>query len=688
MPGVVFMKAAVALCLSSLATLTASAQNTIREMPVLTSDSRTHALDILMVAKAKPIELAGMHPTAWVYEVCPRAKAVHDACTTGADTVSPYGGVRLQLQPGDHLRIRLINQLPPALPDSEHVYNGDPMQQEMLAANPTNLHTHGLIVEPRKADRSDPTFGDYIYVLEYPAGKKPSMMHPGLVYTDKPIDYDIYIPKTHPSGVFWFHPHVHGLSLNQVSEGMAGVITIGNPDDYLGDQPGSYGLHGRVTVRNLLLKDIEVEKSNQVVDQEDPDFCDPDPGPSSPVRPGFCSGVKIASPDGVTDHTGGKWIFSVSGQVFPSATIKDKGEVWRLVSGSGSRGYSLALRDDDTGELLPFQVLAIDGVSIDAPAKGDAGHFAAKLGERITQAPCLTSPLPSTLSQPVCATVLRMMPSARSEIFIPSRIGASRHASFITQSLVTGPAGDSWPSVGLIRVSLAGHPDGHATALEVRPTARELLRPGGLLASPAKISLPGMPDAMEMKDAAHLPQFAAHTASLADSSCKALPAGHTRRIFFGVPTGQPDAFGLGYEELDEHGKRVPGTFKDVEPFDHLSISVCLPLADDNKPVTERWELVNIAAEDHNFHIHQTRFKVLPRNAPAGDGGGLMDNVPLLNGGPGCDGSVATWRSGGCKVLPVRVEIPFAEIGDFVYHCHILEHEDGGMMAHIRVVAHP
>jgi len=23
----------------------------------------------------------------------------------------------------------------------------------------------------------------------------------------------------------------------------------------------------------------------------------------------------------------------------------------------------------------------------------------------------------------------------------------------------------------------------------------------------------------------------------------------------------------------------------------------------------------------------------------------------------------------------------------VYHCHILEHEDGGMMAHIRVVAH-
>jgi hypothetical protein len=31
-----------------------------------------------------------------------------------------------------------------------------------------------------------------------------------------------------------------------------------------------------------------------------------------------------------------------------------------------------------------------------------------------------------------------------------------------------------------------------------------------------------------------------------------------------------------------------------------------------------------------------------------------------------------------------VEIPFHEIGDFVFHCHILEHEDGGMMNIIRV----
>jgi hypothetical protein len=223
--------------------------------------------------------------------------------------------------------------------------------------------------------------------------------------------------------------------------------------------------------------------------------------------------------------------------------------------------------------------------------------------------------------------------------------------------------------------------------LEVRPFASEIGKSGGILGSAAMISLPGVKDALSPEQAGRMPKFAEHVASLADTNCKALTPGHTRRIYFGVPTGSPDAFGLGYEELDEKGRSVPGTFKDIESFDHLSVTVCLPLASGNRPVTERWELMNVAGEDHNFHIHQTRFRVLPANAPAGDANGLMDNVPVPHGGPGCDGSIDSYRRGACAATPIHVEIPFAEIGDFVYHCHILEHEDGGMMAHIRVVAH-
>ena len=656
----------------------------IKEMPVLASDRRTGVLDILMIAKPKPVQLTGKPLTAWVYEICRRASAMNDQCPAGSNTLSPYGGVRFQLQPGDHLRIRLINQLPPAPPDAEHAYDSDPMGEEMLQPNPTNLHTHGLIVEPRRADKSDPTYGDYIYVLGYPSGKKPKMAHPGLDYTDKPIDYDIYIPKNHPSGLFWFHPHVHGLSLNQISEGMSGLITIGSPSDYLGDRQGRYGLHDDVKIHHLLLKDIQLLKDGSVFSQEEPEFCDPDTSPNQPVRPGWCPGVVVNSDGGSTDYTGGRWIFSVSGQVFPSETITGKGEVWRIASGSGSRGYSLVVRDDDTGELLPFQVLSIDGVSIDS-TRQDTSGFAAKVGDRIRQVPCPASHGAGWISHPVCASSLRMMPSARTEIFLPSRIGSSRHATFMTQSLSTGPDGDDWPSVGLVHLTFAGTEA--ASMLEVRPVASEIAKEGGILGSAARISVPGIKDSLSAEAAGRMPEFAEHVASLADPSCKALPSGHTRRIYFGVPTGQPDGFGLGYEELDEQGRPVAGTFKDIEPFNHLDVTVCLPLAAGNRPVTERWELVNVAGEDHNFHMHQTRFRVLPTNAPKGDASGVMDNVPVLHGSPGCDGSIASFKRGACTVDPVHVEIPFSEIGDFVYHCHILEHEDGGMMAHIRVVAH-
>jgi FtsP/CotA-like multicopper oxidase with cupredoxin domain len=118
------------------------------------------------------------------------------------------------------------------------------------------------------------------------------------------------------------------------------------------------------------------------------------------------------------------------------------------------------------------------------------------------------------------------------------------------------------------------------------------------------------------------------------------------------------------------------------------VNVCLPLGPGNVPVSEEWELVNVAGETHNFHIHQTKFQVLTQNAPDGDGGVLMDNVPLPNGGVTCDGTVASWREGACNVPTIVVKIPFAEVGDFVYHCHIGEHQDGGMMAHIRVIGEP
>ena len=260
------------------------------EPPVLTSSN--HLLDLLVIAESSTITLGDRHPAAWVFEICPRALARNDNCPAGSQTFAPYGGIHLQLYAGDHLRMRLINRLPPVPTDAIYAHGSDAMTNEMLEANPVNIHTHGLMVEPRKADAKDPTYGDYVFVLGYPAGKLPPMVMPGHTATDKPIQYDIYIPPNHPSGLYWFHPHVHGLNINQLSEGLSGVITIGRVTDYASAPSGE-----AIPERYFILKDMQVMGNSHVIDQEDSAFCAPF-DLAYVQRNGYCQGRNSSGGDG------------------------------------------------------------------------------------------------------------------------------------------------------------------------------------------------------------------------------------------------------------------------------------------------------------------------------------------------------------------------------------------------------
>ena len=146
--------------------------------------------------------------------------------------MSPYGGVRLALQPGDTLKVRYVNRLP-KLDPAKLRHETDPGEAN-LYLNPTNLHTHGLITPARAATLSDPTFGDFVYVTIFNSANGipvPQTTHQhGPIVMDT-VDYKIPIPSNHPSGLFWFHPHVHGIALNQVVQGMSGIITIGSVGD-------------------------------------------------------------------------------------------------------------------------------------------------------------------------------------------------------------------------------------------------------------------------------------------------------------------------------------------------------------------------------------------------------------------------------------------------------------------------
>ncbi len=91
---------------------------------------------------------------------------------------------------------------------------------------------------------------------------------------------------------------------------------------------------------------------------------------------------------------------------------------------------------------------------------------------------------------------------------------------------------------------------------------------------------------------------------------------------------------------------------------------------------EIWEVSNRGGQPHPFHVHLVQFQILDRNGqpPTGAELGWKDTV---------------------LVLPddlVRIIMPFERYADpqvpYMYHCHIVEHEDNGMMGQFLVVEDP
>jgi FtsP/CotA-like multicopper oxidase with cupredoxin domain len=91
---------------------------------------------------------------------------------------------------------------------------------------------------------------------------------------------------------------------------------------------------------------------------------------------------------------------------------------------------------------------------------------------------------------------------------------------------------------------------------------------------------------------------------------------------------------------------------------------------------EDWIIENRTAESHVFHIHQLHFQVLERDGGKVEEPELRDTIDV----PFWDGKSARYPS-----VKLRMDFLSPEIvGTFLYHCHILEHGDRGMMGTIRV----
>jgi FtsP/CotA-like multicopper oxidase with cupredoxin domain len=224
-------------------------------------------------------------------------------------------------------------------------------------------------------------------------------------------------------------------------------------------------------------------------------------------------------------------------------------------------------------------------------------------------------------------THLGVPPGARVE-FIVTGPPIGTHGLLVTRTVDTGPGGENDPNRALATI--------HAS--ENAPEPRSTL------------------------EASPLPLLPPHEAWLGNAT----PV-RTRRLYFSEKLLDPS----NPNSATEFYLTVDG--QTAAPFDPSS---GVPNIVAKQGTVEDWIIENRSNELHAFHIHQLHFLLL-------DSMGRPVNEPFLR-----DTVNVPYYDGKALVYPaVRLRMDFRDpnsVGDFVYHCHLLEHEDNGMMGLIRV----
>ncbi|MFE4971994.1 multicopper oxidase family protein [Kitasatospora sp. NPDC056651] len=233
----------------------------------------------------------------------------------GTATTRTYNGTipgpTLRVRGGDVLRLRQVNGLPPDRP-----YRGP--HNRPHHQNTFNLHTHGLHVSPSgNADNILREFRPRT-ADEVEAGAP----EPEYLTT-------VEIPDGHPAGTYWYHPHVHGSTAEQIAGGMAGVIIVEGDVDEVPEIAAAADVV--VCINELRLKKGKV--------------------------PEFTAGDTF---------TAVAPTFTVNGEVNPTLVLRP-GEVqrWRLVGALAFTTLPLHLADGDDDVTL-YQI-AQDGITFPAP---------------------------------------------------------------------------------------------------------------------------------------------------------------------------------------------------------------------------------------------------------------------------------------------------------------------------------
>ncbi len=505
-----------------------------------------------------------------------------------------------------------------------------------LITQRANLHFHGLEVTPH-GENSDGTFGDFVrrpYVLS---------VAPGNVRT-----YDFRIPFNQPPGPYWYHAHVHGVAEEQVACGLSGALYVeGAIPAYVAALASRFApllanpkTSGSASQALANVKDTLPQLPHALLVLKD--FWTPGLGPiNGPLEQSINGQVTYSvAVDAGTLST------PYAIQYGPTA------QLWEISNQSANLHYVLGFSGTGSGKLR-FYVLGRDGI-----------------------------PNASSLQELIPQTTLFIPPAGRATVVVPTDSLNGATVSVVANTVNT--VGDDYFQVGF--------------GFGQRQTPWNLvsLIPG----APATGGTPWSTIAGQINQLLALvppPPARERTALSSQGIDATYVLAEPPNPISGLLPPEPAQFSL-YRLADSHGTYTKGAadaYEDYEP----------PIAQLTPGQPQRWIIQNTTNEWHAFHLHQCHFFVdrfttiqdyvnpEANQQPPPDNEGnpfyAANNPPpagsgLALGQPYYSGEVDTVTiPGGMQVWLTLPQDEGTQVeGEFVMHCHILEHEDGGMMANV------
>jgi len=230
-------------------------------------------------------------------------------------------------------------------------------------------------------------------------------------------------------------------------------------------------------------------------------------------------------------------------------------------------------------------------------------------------------------------------PAGRAE-FIVQAPPQGATAIFYTQAYSTGPTGNPDIPQPLATIQVIPGGSSHTAKAATAPPA-----PASPASGSKPTSLSSSTPTLKFSDLAH----AAVTAE--------------RKLYFSEEFGGTNGPIQFYITVDGQKQRV------FEADEKPAITTKVGAVED-------WTIENRALETHAFHIHQIHFQVLEVDGKPVTNGPLLDTI-----------AIPCWSGPGTPYHSVKVRMDFRDptiAGTFVFHCHILLHEDLGMMHKILV----